>query len=724
MSLHILVAQERWQDFDQTWQEIVAADGSIDDLIHALHVAGEKKRASRCTQLARAHATQLAELGRKGDAARLLGAMFVAGGAQIEWFDELMTLATEAWSEEPWWDAYRELAGLGEAGAVRGSWAAFERLLALQPGSLVFHPGGWGAGEIEEVDPAERVAAVRFASGKRDRFPLNAAIEIFDSLPEGDLRAQYFRDPEGMRKRTKAEPLDALRAVLERHHGKCTAITVRNALAQLGIEGSAWTAWWRKARKLAENSEWFEVTGPPARAQIRLLLVKKDPVEALRRQLKMTTNLSEAFAKVKELFIGDKVDESVRAAGIEVLEELASVDGEPISDRVAAWLLVREVNKTTPELLTGTLEALRDLPLPEDPAAAPALWALFQELGSVRDHERALDVLPEVFDDQWVAEALKHLPHAPYGMVRLLVEELEKAGERDALRAHYAALLARPQRAPSLLVRLAQLFEDGKLEGDDLPTPAQRARALLSLAQSMFNSRRGDPHLTRVHSRLVEHLTSGDPALLKVLLEKEEDAGLRSLQTVLDRGTDEAIDRVITDIALSRDRHFFRQDMGPFWEGDSIWTTKVGLEQRSLELKDLHEVKIPENQDAIGRAASYGDLSENAEWEAAIEEQRNLTARAMEIESELRSAELIEEAALPEGVACPGTKVKIREGGDERSVRILGPWDGLLGDDVVSYLAPLAQGIMGNGAGDTVSVQLPSGEIEVDVLEVEPAELS
>ena len=99
---------------------------------------------------------------------------------------------------------------------------------------------------------------------------------------------------------------------------------------------------------------------------------------------------------------------------------------------------------------------------------------------------------------------------------------------------------------------------------------------------------------------------------------------------------------------------------GMFWVGNAIWTTKRGLEKRSLELKELREVKIPENQDAIGRAAAFGDLSENSEWEAAMEEQRNLTARAMAIEEELRQADLIEEAALPEGTICPGARVDYR----------------------------------------------------------------
>ena len=84
---------------------------------------------------------------------------------------------------------------------------------------------------------------------------------------------------------------------------------------------------------------------------------------------------------------------------------------------------------------------------------------------------------------------------------------------------------------------------------------------------------------------------------------------------------------------------------------DTTWSNWAGdrrCEPRDLvrpgSLRELTEVKIPANQDAIGVAASYGDLSENSEWEAAMEEQRNLTSRAMAMEEELRNTGLIEEA--------------------------------------------------------------------------------
>ena len=698
------------------------AEGPVDEVLVALRLAGEKKRISRALARAREHAEALEGAGRHADAARMLGALIVAGAQPGEVGDGLMRCAEAAWGSESWWSNYAELTGLtGEgAGDVRRAWADFSTLLAFQQGNLVFHPGGWGPGEVLEVRPDDLEIEVRFWNGRKDNFPMRAAIDIFDPLPETDLRAMHYRDAAELAKRLKKEHLEILRAVVERHHGTATTIAIRTALMQVGIEGSAWTAWWRKARKLAENSEWFDVSGSPQKAVVKLLLSAKDPVEGLRKQLRQAGTLADLHARVRDLFVNAKVEKEVEAVAMETLEEAAKHDFEPIEDRLAAWLFLMERTGKAPEAMTTLYEGLREAEVPSDPSVAPAFWALVQTLPGARDQERAVGLLREVYGDAWLDEASRHLQHAPPGMVRPLIEAL-RAAKRDAeLTDHYAGLLARPLRAPALLVTLARLLEDGKLDESKFPTAVQRAQALLTLAHHLFQNRRGNTQTARVHTRLVETLAGKDP-LLRTLLKDVDVAGMRSLQVQIQRGVDDAIDHVITDIALDLDRHFFAVDEGPFWEGDTIWTTRVGLERRSKELRELREVKIPENQEAIGRAASYGDLSENAEWEAAMEEMRNLTQRAMEIEEELRHADLIENAVLLENTACPGTTVRYREleSGAEREIQILGPWDEQVdGPEVVSYRAPLAAGLLGSQPGEKVTLTLPSGSLDIELLEV------
>ena len=93
-------------------------------------------------------------------------------------------------------------------------------------------------------------------------------------------------------------------------------------------------------------------------------------------------------------------------------------------------------------------------------------------------------------------------------------------------------------------------------------------------------------------------------------------------------------------------------------------------------------------------------------------------------EAEIEDARLIENAMVPEGRVAPGTKVSFLEldSGDTREVEILGPWDAD-GERVVSYRSPLAKGMLGRSVGDEVVLQLPSSQLPVRILSIEPLPL-
>ena len=720
MSLILLAAQEKWPEFDERWSALISSDEPVEDLIAALRLALEKKRLARCLPMMREHAQGLLARGRAADAARIFGLAVQGGGPPAEFSAPLFEAASTAWSTETWWEVYTRISGLeANLGDPRKAWVAFDRLMFFQVGRLVYHGGGWGTGEVKEVALEALDLQIQFHTGRKDRFPLQAAMEIFEPLPESDLRSQHYRNPEALKKKIKDEPLAVLKNVLERHHGRASTISIKNALAQVGVDGTAWNGWWRKARKQAESSEWFKVTGTPLRGDVQLLHDAMDAVADLRRQLENATALSDVLSRVREQLAGNH-DERMRDMLLEVLEAKSQKASEPLPLRMAAWLLLREERGASPEPLLETLRAAAAAPAPSDPGKPPALWAHFQALPGLREQERCVGALQEVLGDAWADEAVKNLQHAPSGMARLLVDTLYSAGRAADLGAAYKDLLARPLRAPEVLLGLARLGESGKLPGD-LPTPVQRAQALLALASYLYVNRRGDANNLRSNTRLVEFLTKGKDSVLRRLLHGADPEAIVSLQRTVQRGVDEAIDNQFTDIYMRATPAQMRAAPAFFWESDRIYTTRKGLEKRKAELHHLREVKIPANQDAIGRAASMGDLSENSEWEAAIEEQRNLTTRAAEIEGELRRATAIENEILPEGVVSPGTVVRYRDlaTGAENAITILGPWDTDVGDHVVSYRAPLAAGLLGKRAGERVQVQLPSGTLPVEVLAVE-----
>lgn len=727
MSLRIHVANEKWQEFDTAWMEAAKNLEPVDDLISALALVGKKKRMPRCLPQLKDHIAKLTEAERYEDAARICGAALLAGASSGEVGSTLVECAEKAWGAETWFSSYADLATLrSDSEDLRKAWKIFDKMRSFEVDQVFFHPGGWGTGRVLEVTPMDLSITVQFTSGKKDTFPMSAAVDIFQVLPKDDLRSMHLLDPDGVKQTMKDEPLTILKSIVERAGGKATMVTIRNGMMQIGVEGTSWTSWWRKAKKAAEGSEWFRVTGTGTKTEVTQLAAATDPVDDLRRQLNGISSLADLLARVRELLTGEKLEPNLRSLALETLEREAGDATKDLGQRLAVWVFLYEHTKDVHPELMEFLKAASQEEASSDPSVAPPLWAMFQSIPTAREQERCLDLLKVVYsEDTWLDHLALNLQHAPAGMVRAALEALSSAGRKEVLADHYKTLLTRPLRSPHVFVSLARLAETGKLEGE-FPPKLQRAQALLSLATYLYLNRRSDVLLGRVNTRLAEFLTKGREPVLRQLLADADYEGLLSAQTTIQRGCEEAVSNLVLAMVVRAAPEPSESAVSSFWETDSVWSTRPGLQKRQAELKELLDEKIPAAEEAIGRAASYGDLSENAEWTAAVEERRNLDEMLTQLKRDLRKVELIETAVRPEGVVCPGCHVKVRniDTNEESSFTILGPWDTDMGDDVISYRAPLAAGLLGCRQGEEATADLPSGEARLLILDVAEAQLA
>ncbi len=122
--------------------------------------------------------------------------------------------------------------------------------------------------------------------------------------------------------------------------------------------------------------------------------------------------------------------------------------------------------------------------------------------------------------------------------------------------------------------------------------------------------------------------------------------------------------------------------------------------------------------DAIATARAHGDLSENAEYHAAREEQGHNEAEIRRLEQRLENAEVID--VVDDGVVAPGKLVTIRHTGEEESeTYLLGQRTMAGGEhDILTPESPIGQALVGHTAGQSVRAKTPRGELKVEILEV------
>lgn len=149
--------------------------------------------------------------------------------------------------------------------------------------------------------------------------------------------------------------------------------------------------------------------------------------------------------------------------------------------------------------------------------------------------------------------------------------------------------------------------------------------------------------------------------------------------------------------------------------------TYEGLQKLENELQDLKVVKRKEVSQKIKEAREQGDLSENAEYDAAKDEQRDIEARIEEIEKILKNAEVVVEDEVDLDKISVGCRVKIYdcEFDEELEYKIVGSTEASSLQGKISNESPVGKALIGAKVGDVVKVETQAGEIEYKILEIQ-----
>jgi len=149
--------------------------------------------------------------------------------------------------------------------------------------------------------------------------------------------------------------------------------------------------------------------------------------------------------------------------------------------------------------------------------------------------------------------------------------------------------------------------------------------------------------------------------------------------------------------------------------------TVEGAERLKAELHRLRTIERPSVISAIAEARSHGDLSENADYDAAKERQGFIEGRISEVESKLANAQVIDPASIDaDGRVVFGATVDLEdaESGDTVTYQIVGDDEADIKHGKISVRSPIARALIGKSEGDTADVQAPGGVRSYDVLAV------
>lgn len=151
-----------------------------------------------------------------------------------------------------------------------------------------------------------------------------------------------------------------------------------------------------------------------------------------------------------------------------------------------------------------------------------------------------------------------------------------------------------------------------------------------------------------------------------------------------------------------------------------LYLTQEGIQKLKDEIQFLRTKERSRIATAIAEARAQGDLSENAEYDAAKEEQGHLEARIAKLEDTISRARIVDENQVDNSKAYILSKIRVKnlQNGMENTFTLVSSQEADLASGKISVTSPIGKGLLGTSVGDVVEIKVPAGKVKMEVVEI------
>ncbi len=669
------LAENRKADaFKKAWETALNSGTPVKELLESLSILKKKGEENLPLYLAEAAIEKMDSEGRED----ILE--FASGAAGI--FEHSQTIATalvEALRDkyiifEPL-EAFISASGVFSGKkSLKDSWRKLETLLRCQQGNFLLHRD-FGPGEILRTSRSS--FTIDFQRSRNHDMTVEAMMDSTLPVPPDSLYVQKWKRPDDF---TALLEQGGETLLISAFRDMATGNVLRevNLLKLLDSSGIKPRQMWKTLKTAAADSTGFMDMGDSiVPMDSSSLLAQVEAVLAVNRmamsdKAKTVTSLLKAAAKGEEDQLKQIFDKVVSLKDIEkgaVFE--------------IAWLCsgkgtVKKFEERTSHLLE--MKAVRLQRAMDEIHSTPCKKLYMKQFFANSPDEKEiwilLDKLPRTMREQAADHTAELNPevHAEY-----VLKALDDPGET----AHFMWALERA-------AKLDDYMEPGRI--------VELALKNLNFAKSEMQRRVCVILMDKLRPELEQHISLLDTRRLETLTESlEESIGAQESGLVL-----------LARRELSGRRTGGFTNIRKFWESDIIFSSRDGIARRIDEIENLRTVQIPLAAKAIAEAASHGDLSENAEYTAALEKRDFLLEMLNRYRKQLKLMRPYPVGQVNLEIISPATRVIMESmgaGSEMRTVCIVGLMDADADNGYIDYKAPLGAALLGLTKGDTV--QLP-----------------
>lgn len=694
------------QQFENLWLDLLSAESiPADDLARLLARLVDSGEGARAVELVMAIVPDLLRASRQAEALPLLRPIAPAAEGNEEVRAAFIDSFRHLYADRPHLAVCLDRSELLTTPDLAGAAARIEKFLSYRDGDYFHHSTGWGVGRIVGFDELAGTARIDFEGKPGHAVPIESLESFCEPLDAEDFRVLRKTAPERLRQLAAEDPAGLVRKALAAADRRITVRSLRDALSGEIVPAEGWTKWWNGARTALKRDPHIELgTG-------------SNPLLTLRTEaLTYEDEMRAAFKRLKDL-----------RHQTELLREYAAhraPDADPAAfllsaARTMAGRLAGEASRgdafEASVLLTSLGAEIGTFPSPEEILGHEAdPIRLLSGLRANDTRRTAMDLLHRR-EGSWRGLCREILLRGPRELWEAAIAELPETGEPPCVESLLVELMGSPRSNLDLFawltrsilvgryrlsekVRPARVFEEVLTQGDvvarrkaDRRSPSEHFDAQETLGNLRVTLRAGG---LRYFDSIMEG--AGEAEATRLLSRVRQSS---ILTATIARALENKIIRKYPKLLVEEER---RETSQP----EPIYSTLEGIARHRAEHDQIANVEIPRNSADIRKAAAQGDLSDNADWRAAIQEQQILNAKVIAIADELLRAQPIEPSMVHGEHVSIGCRVTLEETatGVKATYAILGPWDSDEARGIIAYLAPLAQALMRHRVGDEVTL--------------------
>jgi len=579
--------------------------------------------------------------------------------------------------------------------------AAKAKLEAMEPGAYCVHKS-WGFGRIKSYEEAAQKLVIDFKAKPGHAMDPAFCIGTLDVLPPAHLLVRKETDPATLQKLIDKDPAQLLIEALAAYpNSAATQIEIEIVFAQV-LGDEKFKKWWSTAKKAiakdpriavpAKKTECYFVRETPVSTEDEIT-EKFNGTRSARLRVQLAERLVETAGK-QEI----KADLPAILAGVtEAIKTSNQFDtaerlyGASVRDRLAR---LAEVDPATLEPTQASLVAnVRDLPAIVEKLPVNFQGDFLELLKTAHplEHRDIVITLLKISQGKFTTECINFLIENDHGAE--LASTFKRWMAEQNLRAPVLHWIVKNRNSKKFAKILGDLVSPRLLSAIFYAIDYEALQAASARRIPLADSLSEDTDLIPDLLQTASGETARDLAHTLLLNQGFEDLTKKSLLARFIK-LYPSISTVLTGENEAKE--------------EQLLVSRESYERKREEYETIISKKIPDNSKAIASAREHGDLKENSEYKMAKQDQQVLMAQKTQLEKDLSRARITDFKEATLEIIGVGSVVEVTLGSTGKTARytLLGAWDSVPEQNIVSYKTPLGQALVGKKVGETVSVKI------------------